>query len=97
MLYFGKHSSLLERGFFKYNYISKEITASAKSDRYYSTDGVLYNRERTVLISCPKEREQVEILPITLKIADYAFYKCRRLENVCYVKMPVRDRRIRIL
>ena len=81
-LYISENIQFIEKGFFKYNYISKEITASAKSDRYYSADGVLYNRERTVLISCPKEREQVEILPITLKIADYAFYKCRRLENV---------------
>lgn len=81
-LYISENIQFIEKGFFKYNYISKEITASAKSDRYYSADGVLYNRERTVLISCPKEREQVEMLPITLKIADYAFYKCRRLENV---------------
>lgn len=81
-LYISENIQFIEKGFFKYNYISKGITASAKSDRYYSADGVLYNRERTVLISCPKEREQVEILPITLKIADYAFYKCRRLENV---------------
>ena len=86
-LYISENIQFIEKGFFKYNYISKEITASAKSDRYYSTDGVLYNRERTVLISCPKERKQVEILPITLKIADYAFYKCRRLENVVTLPM----------
>ena len=52
-LYISENIQFIEKGFFKYNYISKEITASAKSDRYYSADGVLYNRERTVLISCP--------------------------------------------
>ncbi len=85
-LYISENIQFIEKGFFKYNYISEEIAVSAKSVRYYSADGVLYNRERTVLISCPKERGQVEILPITLKIANYAFYKCRRLENVVMPK-----------
>lgn len=44
--------------------------------------GVLYNRQKTVLYLCPRNKKQVAILPGTREIAKSAFAYCKNLHKV---------------
>ena len=52
------------------------IEADAENEKYTSFDGVLYNKDKTVLIICPTGKTGDLVLPETVeKINGYAFYK----------------------
>ena len=80
-LYIPENIQRIEEYFFKYTNISKAITVSANNSRYSSIYGVLYNKRCIVLMYCPRDKECVDIMPGTLKIGNYAFYKCHKLQN----------------
>ncbi|MDE6023169.1 MAG: leucine-rich repeat domain-containing protein, partial [Muribaculaceae bacterium] len=52
-------------------------------NEYYASDkGVLYNRDKTVLIQCPGGKTECEISSTVASIGNSAFYDCHRLTSV---------------
>ena len=50
--------------------------------KYVTRDGILYNKDMTVLLACPGGKEGEIIFPNTLtEIGDYAFYRCDLLKG----------------
>lgn len=60
-----------------------EIEVSADNEIYSSLDGVLYNKNKTTLLTFPSGRGGIFLIPKTVtKIEDYAFYYCYELQKV---------------
>lgn len=49
------------------------ITVAGDNSHYASLDGVLYNKELSILIQCPGKKESVEIPGSVTSIGDYSF------------------------
>ncbi len=61
----------------------KEILVAEGSTTYSSVNGVLYNKDRTVLICCPGGIEgSIEILDTATTIGNRAFWCCRGLTSI---------------
>ncbi|MCD8023534.1 MAG: leucine-rich repeat protein [Lachnospiraceae bacterium] len=61
----------------------KEITVSAENPVYCSVEGVLYNKEQTELICCPRGKEGTLVIPDTVTdLNDAAFYGCVGLTSI---------------
>ncbi|MDE7125670.1 MAG: leucine-rich repeat domain-containing protein, partial [Muribaculaceae bacterium] len=58
------------------------ITVDSENRVYASVDGVLYNKDITVLIKCPEGRTSVEIPGSVTSIKDFAFYNCCNLTSI---------------
>ena len=58
------------------------ITVDSENKAYASVDGVLYNKDITVLIKCPEGKTSVEIPESVTTIEDNAFSGCRNLTSV---------------
>ncbi len=65
-------------------YLLERIFVASDNPYYSSLDGVLYNKDSTKIISCPKgQSAYLYILPEGLiTIGDYAFYNCDDLTSV---------------
>lgn len=56
----------------------KNIEVDSNNKRYCSLDGVLYNKDKSQLIACPKLKEGIFTVPETVSvISDYAFSDCK--------------------
>lgn len=59
------------------------IVVDANNQYYSSLDGVLYNKDKTLLISCPRIKNGVfNVLPVTTSIGERAFEYCDLLTEV---------------
>ncbi len=57
------------------------FSADNNNPSYTCVDGVLYNKEKTVLIKCPALMDSLQEIPSSVKeIADKAFFSCRITE-----------------
>lgn len=60
-----------------------QIQVNEGNTEYASHEGVLYNKEKTLLICCPSGKSGVyEIAAGVKNIEDYAFYGCRNLAGI---------------
>ena len=60
----------------------KSISVPEKNEYYSSRDGVLYDKEQTVLILCPEGKTGEVTIPRTVEvIGDYAFRNCFKLSG----------------
>ena len=60
----------------------KEIVVDENNPNYSSADGVLYDKDKTILIGWPTAKGNVDILPSVTTIGDDAFYYCNALTSV---------------
>ena len=60
----------------------KEIEVDADNKYYSSEDGVLYNKEKTELICCPKGKTSITIPYSVTKIGEEAFWGCKSLTSI---------------
>lgn len=62
----------------------KEFIVEEDNPKYASINGVLYNKEKTEIISYPtnKEGENYKILDSVTKISSEAFYNCEKLSSI---------------
>jgi len=72
-------SSVTSIGYYAfYSGSLNEINVDAGNSAFSSTDGVLYNKDKTVVIQCPLDtRGTVTIPSSVITIENYAFYGCR--------------------
>lgn len=64
----------------------KNITADERNAFFSTIDGVLYNKDKTILIRCPAQKKSV-IVPNTVKhIEEGAFRKCKKLTQIILPK-----------
>lgn len=57
------------------------VTVTEGSALFSSRDGLLYNADGTELLFCPRGRTTASVQEGTERIADYAFFYCRALEE----------------
>ena len=62
----------------------KAINVDKSNAKFSSSNGVLYNKDKNVLISypCEKEGNQFTVPSTVTQIADDAFWACKNLENI---------------
>lgn len=87
-LHIGKNiKSILAPGFYNINKLLEKITVSKKNKHYSSENGVLYNKKKTRLISCPPSLNRKSLtLPSSVRIiGDDAFEFNKNLRTV---KLP---------
>ena len=62
----------------------KKIIVENQNSSYLSEDGVLFNKDKTVLIKYPEAKAETSYsVPSTVtEIGEYAFYNCVNLENI---------------
>ena len=60
----------------------KEIIINEDNPNYCSVNGILYNKEKTELIKCPKKNSDICISDTTQVIGRYAFFGCSKLSNI---------------
>ena len=58
------------------------IEVAEENPAYRSIDGVLYNKEGTVLLQCPQAKTEVHIPDTVTEIRYNAFYNCNRLTQI---------------
>ncbi len=59
-----------------------DIHVDENNSDYTSVDGVLYNKDKTQLVCCPRGKKEVEIYNGVTSIEDHAFYGCKSLTNI---------------
>lgn len=60
-----------------------QVSVAAENLQYSSAEGVLFNKDQSVLIYCPASKSGNYIIPSTVKsIGDYAFFSCAGLTSV---------------
>ncbi len=59
-----------------------KIEVSERNSKYSSKDGVLYNKEGTILLACPGGITKYTVPEGVLGIEDFAFAQCGELEEV---------------
>lgn len=65
------------------------INVNPDNENYSSIDGVLYNKEVTILICCPNGKQNIEIPETITTIQVNAFQYSKSLESVtCYSSIP---------
>lgn len=60
----------------------KEINVDSGNPNFTSVDGVLYNKDKTILIACPPAKTECNIPSTVTEIANYAFAGCRNLKSL---------------
>lgn len=80
----GKNVSSLGKAIFEYCDSLEEISVSPDNPYYTSVDGVLYNKDKTILYKYPTSKNQTSFtMPETVEqIADGAFADCSKLEEI---------------
>lgn len=60
-----------------------QVTVAAENLQYSSAEGVLFNKDQSLLIYCPASKSGNYIIPTAVKnISDCAFFTCARLTSV---------------
>ena len=59
-----------------------EIIVDPDNPNYTDVDGVLYNKDKSVLIACPPTKTECDIPATVTQIANYAFSGCRNLKSL---------------
>lgn len=78
----GNSVATIGRGVFKECTGLTNIQVSKDNHDYSSIDGVLYNKDASMLICCPGAKKTVTIPSSVTKIGEYAFEDCRGLSMV---------------
>ena len=61
----------------------EEIVVDSANPVYSSADGVLFNKDKSVLLDCPLGKSGTYVIPDSVtKIADYAFERCRSITGI---------------
>lgn len=61
----------------------KSYSVDKNNPFFCSVDGILYNKLKTELISCPRDKENIPTIPNTVQvIKEYAFSGCEHLEKI---------------
>jgi hypothetical protein len=62
----------------------EDITVNELNPNYCSIDGVLFNKDKSLLIKYPKNKEETDytVSSGVLEISPSAFYSCKRLVNI---------------
>ena len=61
----------------------KEFIVDEQNQSYSSYNGVLYNKDKSILIQCPAQKEGIYNIPSTVKIIDsYAFNNCKNISGI---------------
>ena len=69
-----------------YAYNLETIEVDDENEYFSSVDGVLYNKDKTILLSCPPKKSEV-VIPYGVKtIGAYAFKGC---EKISKIELPV--------
>ena len=59
----------------------KAINVSEDNKSYSSYDGVLYNKDKTILIRCPQGKKEIVRIQVTVRVIDDdAFKGCSKVE-----------------
>lgn len=58
------------------------INVNVNNTIYSSDDGILYNKDKTEIIRCPQNKNNVKILNSVEKIGNNAFYNCKNLTSI---------------
>lgn len=70
--------------------ITKEFIVDPENPYLTSIDGVLYNKDVTTLIRCPREKTGEYLSPATVDDVDVlAFYGCRSLDKIEFVNNDI--------
>ncbi|MGN1318098.1 MAG: leucine-rich repeat domain-containing protein [Lachnospirales bacterium] len=64
----------------------EEINVNEKNPYFSSFKGVLYNKNKTILIRCPQNKEEVIIDKNVKEISEGAFFCCENLEEIIIPK-----------
>jgi len=60
-----------------------EIQVSQENPYYSSVDGILYNKDKTILLQCPQGKAGKVIIPDgVIEIKEQAFYKCEKITEI---------------
>ncbi len=59
-----------------------EIHVDSDNPNYSDVDGILYNKDKSVLIACPPAKTECNIPSTVTKINNYAFSGCRSLKSL---------------
>ncbi len=59
-----------------------EIIVDPENPNYTDVDGVLYNKNKSVLLACPPAKTEFVIPATVTEIANYAFSGCRNLKSL---------------
>ena len=79
-------SSVTSIGYSAFTYCSslRSITVDSNNTKYTSEDGVLFNKEKTIIVKYPakKEGESYKIPSSVTSIGNYAFIYCSKLSSI---------------
>jgi hypothetical protein len=80
---FGKRVKNIDYSIFSDNSVLTSINVSSGNRQYTSVGGILYNKQQTVLLFCPRGISGTVIIPKSVtSIENYAFYNCIRLTSI---------------
>ena len=64
-----------------------DIEIEESSAYYSSVDGIIYNKDKTVLLRCPRGKKEISLIPDTVtSISKGAFLNCDKLTNISLPK-----------
>ena len=73
----------IDKNAFYYCSSLTSINVDANNSNYSSTDGVLFNKDKTTLIECPSGKQGVYTIPNSVtSIENGAFYSCKSLASI---------------
>lgn len=79
---FGKHMQKMDDTALMFCKSLQAITFPADSPYFIMKSGIMYNRQKMVLIFCPRDQRKAVIAPETREIADLAFAHCNGLKEI---------------
>jgi hypothetical protein len=79
----GENISYIDSWAIRNNILLERIIVSDNNPHFTTVDGVLFNKDMTVLIAYPNNKSDTYTVPEgVVEILDTAFYKCSNLKNV---------------
>ncbi len=78
-----KSLTTLENSAFALNSVLKTIDVDPENPNFSSEDGVVYNKDKSVLVLCPSGKKDAFIIPNHVTaIGDYAFHYCASVKSM---------------